>query len=408
MNKSIITFAALLMASGASAQSLVDRVDRAKATVEAAPMRTEFVSFDLREQAEKDDRAKNKYYVELPADGTFEVPVLWLDREFFLHVEGAAEGELAVNGNRAGRLRGGLQEVNITRWITDGANRIEVPAHRLAYVYSQPRIRVEDYIVDTGLDSLGKHGVLRLDVVVANGYNFPEGVNIGYDIYNPQGKLLHFDNRNVTVRGNGRDTVRFELDVWGMPANLWTAENPRLHKVMIVVQHERRYTEYIPLRVGFGRTEVVDGRLVRNGKAVNIKAVRHDATDRKKAAADLAKFKKAGYNTIMVDRPQPYWFYDLADQTGFYIFDQPDEASGGANDPELLGDYLMRTKAMFSRSRNHVSVAGWALGMPDGNGYNLYRTYLWLKAADPLRPVVYNGAGGEWNSDMGPIHADGN
>ncbi len=392
-----IIIALLFFAASASAQSL----------------RTEFVSFDLREHAEKDNRKANQFYHDLGTDGILEVPVLWLDREIFLHVEGA-KGLLSVNGHEAGEVRISPEEWNITRWITDGTNTIDVPAGARAWVYSQPKLRIEDFIVEAVADSSQyKWGLLRLTLVVANGYNFPEILNVGYDIYSPQGKLLNFDKRDVTVGGQSRDTVIFEEYIYGMPANLWTAENPKLHKGMILAQQGKRPTEYIPFRAGFGNTYLEDGRLMRNGKAVNIKALAYSvkasgsdfAGVRKSTVASLAKFKKQGFNTLMVDCPQPWWFYDAADEAGMYVFDQA-ETFGAANDPTLVEDYLLAAESVFRRSRNHVSVVGWSLGTAaGGNGYNLYKTYQWLKVHAGERPVIYNGAGGEWNSDMEPVEA---
>ncbi len=377
-------------------------------------LRTEFVSFDLREQAEKDNRKANQFYRELGVEGVLEVPVQWLDREMFVHVEGAT-GTLSVNGHEAGEVRINPQELNITRWVTDGENTIDVPQGARAWAYSQPKLRIEDFKVEAAADSTNyKWGLLRLTLVVANGYNFPETLNVGYDIYSPQGKLLNFDNRDVTVEGQGRDTVVFEEYIYGMPANLWTAGNPKLHKGMILAKQGKRPTEYIPFRAGFGNTYLEDGQLMRNGKAVDIKALAYNAAGaseldpasaRKSVIADIAKFKKQGFNTILTDRPQPYWFYDAADEAGIYVFDQA-ETFGAANDPALTKDYLAAAESAFRRSRNHASVVGWSLGAAaEGNGYNLYKTYQWLKANTDDRPIIYNGADGEWNSDMEPIQA---
>lgn len=387
--------------------------------------RTEFVSFDLRELAEKDNRAGCQYYQELKG-GTLNVPVLWLDRNIFVHVESpmqyqpggmrvtsntpkppAGRGTIMVNGHDAGTVTTTPEEFDITPWITDGANKIDLPEGARAWVYSQPKLRVQDYIVDAGLDSLGKHGELKLRVVVANDYNFPETLNVGYDIYSPQGKLLHFDNRDITVAGRSCDTMLFETAIYGMPGNLWTAEKPQLHRCMIVVRRDKRYSEYIPFKVGFGRTTFKDGALVRNGKAVAGKESAFDAAaggfasakERTAAREALAKLKKGGVNTLRVERPQPYWFYNLTDELGFYVIDQPETpADAMPNDPRQLPLFMNRAQGAFARSRNHVSVAGWSLGSPHGNGYNLYKTYMWLKEQNDTRPVIYRTD--EWNTDF--------
>jgi beta-galactosidase len=68
-----------------------------------------------------------------------------------------------------------------------------------------------------------------------------------------------------------------------------------------------------------------------------------------------------------------------------------------------VDDYLLAAENAFRRSRNHASVVGWSLGANEGNGYNLYKTYQLLKDLTGARPVVYDGAAGEWNTDMEPI-----
>lgn len=45
-------------------------------------------------------------------------------------------------------------------------------------------------------------------------------------------------------------------------------------------------------------------------------------------------------------------------------------------------------------------MAGFALGSDSGNGYNMYKAYLWLKEAEPQRFVIYLDADGEWNTDL--------
>ncbi|MDK7751250.1 glycoside hydrolase family 2 TIM barrel-domain containing protein, partial [Brevibacterium sp. UMB10442] len=62
-----------------------------------------------------------------------------------------------------------------------------------------------------------------------------------------------------------------------------------------------------------------------------------------------------------------------------------------------------RTINMFERNKNYPSLTFWSLGNEAGNGYNFYQTYLWVKNADKdimNRPVNYERAQWEWNSDM--------
>ena len=181
---------------------------------------------------------------------------------------------------------------------------------------------------------------------------------------------------------------------------------------MMIVTRGGHATEYLPDRVGFGQSEVRDGALYRNGKAIDIKAAAYNAAaDAKTTEADIKKLQQGGVNTIWVDYPQPVWFYDICDRAGMYVIDQANvnsshetsnRALGGAlsNAPAWLPTFMERTQAMYERAKNHVSIVGWSLGGRQGNGYNMYRTYQWLKGAEPHRAVIYNDSAGEWNSDL--------
>ena len=426
---------------------MLDAVNESRDYALEKDFRTEFISYTLREHADKGAREKDQHYRELQfttaqtesgglMSADLDIPVLWLDRDIFLRGEGLQAGAgIFVNGVEIGMAMTGIlpEEFNITPYVTDGVNKIEIKVithaggipdksdNLRAYVYSQPKLRIEDFLITAEPDSLNKYGILTIRLALANSYNFPEEINVGYDIYDPKGKLQYFDNRDVVVPGvfsGGRDTLEFKEFIYGTPANLWTPDKPALYYGMLIVKHGKRVTEYIPYRVGFGKTESADGRLVRNGKAVEVKAARYNAAaDRKTTADELARLKKAGINTIMVDYPQPYWFYDLTDETGLYVFDQPDlnfaeqfaagrlPGESPANEPTALGAYLYHTRSMFARNRNRTSIVGWSLGDTHGNGYNLYKTYQWLRENEPLRPVIYNGAEGEWDTDMEPIPA---
>jgi beta-galactosidase len=93
----------------------------------------------------------------------------------------------------------------------------------------------------------------------------------------------------------------------------------------------------------------------------------------------------------------------VIDRANINVVSDDDRKVGGtpSNDPSLADEYLERVKAMYYRSRNFSCVIGFALGGKDsGNGYNMYKAYEWLKSVEPLRPVIYEGADGEWNTDI--------
>jgi len=412
--------------------------------------RNEFISYDLRNDAIAGNLGGAQFYrlltgkLESPPTEAgsrksyttqVNLPHAWLDREVFLHVEGLLGYYIYVNDAFAGYGTDSRtpSEFNISAFIHEGVNtvRIEVYAGGAGaaletaaapeaprttptciYLYSQPKLRIEDFDLMVRRDSTGRQTRLKVALAVASSYNYDETFTVGYDIYSPQGKRLHYDMRSITLAGHSRDTIRLEEYIYGVVPNLWSAESPSLYRMLFFVRRSGRATEHIPYQIGFGETEFKDGRIWRNGKPVDLRPVHYNAApEAGRTEADLKAFKSLKYNTIYVDYPQPVWFYELCDRIGFYVIDQANLNSnhavenrdiGGsyANDPQWLPSYLDRTQGMFSRNRQRTCIVGWSLGGNGGNGYNLYRTYLLLKESDPYRAVIYRGAKGEWNSDI--------
>lgn len=429
--------------------------------------RSGFISYDIREDAEKGVRSASPFYMPLkmqspaPKGNTTyyiaqaTIPYGWLDRDVFIHVDGAEAFYLYINDKKVGFGTDAKapSEFNISKYITDGLNtfRVESMSGSSAselepknagsasgvskraplgdvFLYSQPKLRIADFTIVAEPDSLGKNGLFKVEIVVSNSYNATEPMTVGYDIYSPIGKLQYYDMKDAKLSGRSTDTVRFKESIGGVMQNLWSAESPKLYRVMIYVKRAGRMIEYIPLKIGFGTTEFRDGQIVRNGKPIAIKAVRYNVAQSSAGDAnvtmsqigsplvaqtrsDLVKLKSHGVNTISVDYPQVNWFYDLCDEVGIYVIDQANLNNsvardnlkiGGttSNDPQWLNSYLERAQSMYERSRNHTSIVAWSLGGESGNGYNMYRAYQWLKGVDPVRAVIYRDADGEWNTDM--------
>lgn len=408
------------------------------------------MSYDLRATAEAGVPSRSSFYVALQMQrtdaaggaavyaATVDAPLEWRERDVFLHVEGAgAPFAVFVEGQMAGFVADTKTpaEIRISPLMTDGKNRIQIevgavedgasletprdrsqtPAVGKVFVYSQPRTRIEDYMVSAKPWGGGsKSGRLELEIALSNGYNFPETVSVGYDIYSPAGKLLYYDKREVELPGTGRDTVRFVPEIYGGATTLWTPAKPNLYRVMLIVWREGRIIEYVPLKAGFSdrgfgenlaiiRKASDAGKIARYGVAPGAAEA--------KVNADLKALKAKGVTVLRTECPQPVWFYDLCDAVGLYVIDQTgiagradrlDRRVGGTpvNDPRFLEACLERQRYMWARTRNHPCIVGWSMGTQAGNGYNMYKCYQLLKSLDGIHPVVYDDAAGEWNTDL--------
>ncbi len=410
--------------------------------------RSEFVTFDTRRDALAGDRSKTQRYfaVEPASEGSveagelyaqsFDIPASWNDYNTYLHLENVGSAyTLAINGQTVAEVEDDRTPADflISPWLQQGSNTLSVilrpsrhpelqegipmpqrPRFDGSYVFAQRKLHVYDFKAAIVPDSTEKYGIFRMDVIAANDFNYDETIAIGYDIYSPEGKLIDYGVREMTLAGRSRDTLHVKADIYGAYTHKWggnRGEAP-LYPVMLYVKRNGMIYEYIPFKAGFGVSELENGRIVRFGKPIDIVRQRYNAAaDRTTTAREIAAMKKQGVNTLIPDFPQPEWFYDECDRAGIYVIDRAninaphnagDRSVGGtpSNDPALLDEYIGRIDAMYFRVNNHPCVIGFMLGGESGNGYNMYKAYEHLKSLEERRPVIYENSFGEWNSDM--------
>ncbi|MDE6069529.1 MAG: hypothetical protein K2F92_01430, partial [Alistipes sp.] len=225
--------------------------------------RTETLPYDTRHDAEARDRAASGRRIDFrpqaqPTEGAtivrqrIEIPYVWTDGFIYLHLENPGSAYiLRVNGREAARVDDPLTpaEFDITEYIRQGVNDFEVrfsdASDRLGYAAPTPRAPFEgsylhyrngrsirDFEIALVPDTLGRDfAMLDLKIVVQNGFNYDETIEAGYDIYSPQGKLLDFDIREVTIPGRSTDTVRFTPFIYHAYENKWepAGKNPPLY-----------------------------------------------------------------------------------------------------------------------------------------------------------------------------------
>ena len=365
-----------------------------------------------------------------------DVPYLWLDRDMFVHIEGVGGAyTLYVNDRRIGYNNDAHTptEFEISDAVTDGINTIGIEVYGYStgnwmetlvpgslpgtlgkvYVYSQPKLRIEDFVIRTRGDSTGIHGWVDFAVVMSNSYRDQQKITLGYDIYSPAGKLLTYNLIETEIPGNSTDTVyRREVLENVLKKMSWSPQSPQLFNLMLYTRRDGRITEYIPMKFGLNETELRDGELWINGKRAELKAVDYNAARTKDATKkELRTLKSGGVNTVCVAYPQPRWFYELCNEVGMYVIDQAninagyrtnDRNVGGSlvNDPAFLPQFIDRAATMQGRSKNYTSVIALSMGGQCGNGSNMYKTYQWLKQSDSLHYVTYRDVQGEWNSDF--------
>jgi beta-galactosidase len=295
---------------------------------------------------------------------------------------------------------------------------------RSVELYGLPKVRVSDYAVVSTLDDAYTNGRFELNLNITNNSKAKSTVPVSYTLSDASGNVVASSYEKIKVAAGDSTTTHFSAEVDNVKK--WSAETPNLYNLKIIVGEDETLC-----KVGFRRIEFTDveahGRINRvllfNGKAIKFKGVNvheHNAktghyVTEADILHDLKLMKENNINAIRCCHyPQSDRFYELCDSVGIYVYDEANIESHGmyydlrkgaslGNNPDWLRAHIDRTRNMFARNKNHACVTIWSLGNEAGNGYNFYQTYLWMKEADKdlmARPVCYERAQWEWNTDM--------
>ena len=432
MKKFLLTTLATLFAMVVSAQQIY---------------RTEFSVFDIREAALKKDHSKTEHHIKfapksLEAVGkvevigqTIDLPTAWSDYNVYIHLQNTIKAyDLVVNEQLVASVEDSYTPADflLSPYLRQGKNEILLLLRRSecielnsgsksnlveqfqgSYIFAQHRKHIYDYDARIVQSANSKGLTLELDILVRNDFNFEEVVQVGYDIYSPDNKLIDYAVREFPVAGRSIDTLHIKTYLGEESRFLWSNAKPQLYRLTLYTKRDSKPREYITFHLGAGTSTYADGKILRNGKPITIKSARYNArTNYDEALAEIKALKAQGINTLLPDNPQPEWFYDICDGLGVYVIERaninPVEQSqnrkiGGtpSNNPELLGEYLARVKSMYYRTRNHACIVAYALGGDAaGNGYNMYKAYQWLKGVEKERAIICTSAEGEWNTDI--------
>ena len=383
------------------------------------------------------------------------VPADWDGRDIYLHIAGAKSGcYVYVNGKEVGYNEDSKNpaEYLINDYLQPGKNVLTLKIFRWStgsylecqdfwrmsgierdiFLYSQPKASVNDFRITSTLDDTYKNGIFRLAIDLKNHQTNTANLAVSYTLVDKDGKTVSESEQTVSVPSDKLSTVNFQQQL--PDVQTWTSEAPNLYKLFMTVKENGKVTEVIPYHVGFRRIEIkeIDQKagngknyvvLLVNGQPIKLRGVNiheHNPETGHYVPEELMRkdfelMKRHNINTVrLCHYPQDRRFYELCDEYGLYVYDEANIESHGmyydlrkggtlGNNPEWLKPHMYRTINMFERNKNYPSVTFWSLGNEAGNGYNFYQTYLWVKEADKnimSRPVNYERAQWEWNSDM--------
>ncbi len=376
----------------------------------------------------------------LPADYN---PVGMYRRDFTLAPEYGLNGEriilhfagvesmfyVWVNGEKVGMGKDSRTavEFDITKYVKPGNNKIAVEVFRWSdgswlecqdfwrlsgiyrdvFIYSLPKIHIADISVSTEQLDNSKWSLNITATFSKTQDKAGEGDVITHEIVGL--KPLHTEHLKKLPRLPSQTKWTYEEF---QDLKLWTAETPNLYELKITCGKQK-----ISVPFGFRKVEIKNAQLLVNGKPVLLKGVNrheHDAVTGHTVSVesmirDIQLMKQNNVNaTRCCHYPNDPRWYALCDKYGLYVVDEANIESHGmgygneslAKNPLFLDAHMDRTKRMYERSKNHPSIIIWSLGNEAGNGPNFEATYDWLKKTDPSRPVQYERAERERNTDI--------
>ena len=357
---------------------------------------------------------------------TFSIPSSWKGEQVFLRFEKVASASFVwVNGQQVGYNEGAQEpsEYNITKFVKPGRNQLSVLVlkysdggymemqdfWRLAgifddvTVYSTHDTRIFDYQVITDFDKSFTDSRVSLAVDVKTYVQAAEGLQLKAEISRGGKVVASMSKTGISVPAGERKTVDFTAQV-AAPLK-WTAETPDLYDLtMTLSDASGKVIDSMKKRMGFKKTEIIDGVFYLNGQPIKVNAqcshMQHPelghAMDEATVRRDFEILKQFNFNAVRTSHYPPVNEYlELADEYGLYIIDETgDEAHATewiSNMPEWIPMYQERVRQMVLRDRNHVCVLFWSAGNESGEGPDITEVVKEGRKYDPTRFWMYGG-----------------
>ncbi|MCU0373850.1 MAG: DUF4981 domain-containing protein [Chitinophagaceae bacterium] len=374
---------------------------------------------------------------------TFTLPEGWQGMKVYLHL-GAVKSafKLYVNGKYAGLGKDSKleSEFDITNMVQTGTNLIALEVRRWSdasylecqdfwrlsgitrdcYLYARPMVHLYDFFAQSSLTNNYRDGSLQLQAQVWNHTAAPNGkYSLKATLTAPDGKTVFEQTQNTPglIFAGGKTELQFRATLPQVLA--WSAETPHLYTLQLALLDQNKKTvEVVSRKIGFRTDEVVNSRYLHNGKPIYLYGVNrhethpltHQVVSYESMLRDVQEMKRLNINAVRTSHyPNDTRWYDLCDAYGLYVIDEANIESHGmgydldktlGNNPLWEYAHLLRMQRMVLRDKNHPSIIFWSMGNEAGNGHNFYKGYHLIKGMDPSRPIHYERAESDWNTDI--------
>ncbi len=317
-------------------------------------------------------------------------------------------------------------EFEITDKLREGENRLCVLVLKWcdgSYLEDQDKFRMSGIFRDVYLLKRPEEGIFDYFVKAKPAQDYRDGrveITVWYQgkpvstrasLFDPQGKLAAEGGADF-LDGKGQITLEVK------DAYLWNAEEPWLYTLTLETEDE-----VITDLVGIREIHAEDGVLYINGVKVKFHGTnRHDSDpltgfviSPEQLMVDLTLMKQHNINAIRTSHyPNAPWAYQLYDRIGFYVIDEADNESHGAesvystetdwasrsrrwgvaiaDNPDFTKATVDRTRRCVERDKNRPCVVMWSMGNECAYGCTFEAALKWTKEFDPDRLTHYESA----------------
>lgn len=378
---------------------------------------------------------------------SFQVPAQWDGKEVFLHfgsISGAAF--IYLNGKKIGITKASKTpgEFNVTPYLKKGENQLAVQVFRWhdgsyledqdfwrlsgierdVYLYAQPKLTIWDFFLKGDLDDKYTNGLFGAAVELRKfaGNTVKRG-SLSLALLDKEGRTVYANTQRFSTAADSLQTLYFNATVKN-PLK-WNAETPNLYDCALTLKDDNeKILAVVSSKIGFRKVEIKNARLLVNGMPISVHGVnRHEhddvtghTTTKALMLKDIKLMKELNINAVRLSHypNDPLW-YKLCDQYGLYLVDEANIETHGmgaefqawfdklkhpAYLPEWAPAHKDRITRMVERDKNHPSIIIWSLGNECGNGPVFHEMYKWIKNRDASRPVQFEQAGEDWNTDI--------
>ena len=359
---------------------------------------------------------------------TFTLPAAWQGRRTIIKF-GAAKSALYlyINGREVGYSQDSKTpaEWDITRYLQAGTNTVTAKVVRWcdgSYLECQDMWRMSGLTRDVELYSVPQTYITDVKIIAdLDTSDWRTGlldvtIDLNREVSGGRVEMIFYGMSMSHQLTHNDWFASFQMRC--QQVEPWTDSTPVLYPLTVVLYDASgRESERFTKRIGFRHLDIRNGQARINGRPLEIRGVnRHEHSVRgghyitpDEMREDIALMKELGINAVRTSHyPNDELWYDLCDSAGIYIWDEANIESHAqgygenslAKKKEWLNPMLDRIYNMYRRDRNHPSVIAWSLGNECGNGYCMEEAYRFLKGKDNTRPVVYERAELDRNTDI--------